>query len=514
MGRSASLSSRTIIACSLCVILAMALGCAAKKLSVELMPTPIALTLDIPHPGGDFIAGCDCADDAIPVYVMSGRNLEDPNRTPDPFGKERSNTPTLGVAYVTVGANLTPQELHEETTSAKKRKRARVVFDRIELSQAPLELDPWRVKDNAVRFQENPWVQAINAQLDRSGGRNVTIFVHGYNTEFIDNTLIAGEIFHYIGRKGAMISFEWPSESRLLGYIADKGNAAFSTRHFRALISNIAKECNVDSITIIAHSAGSPIVVNALRELRLLEFDLPKDQLQEKYSIGRVVLAAPDMDLMAFTNAVQDRFFEMTNGVAVYASPKDRALGLSEKLYNSSRLGRAVGKIEPWERGLLQLVPQIEMVDASVAEKEFGSVLGHSYFFRDPWVSSDIGSFILGRSPAERGLVKKQGDQVFWEFPTDYPEQLQKRFGRNRASNQLISGDCECDYILPAQNGPELQHSSEVLTEQFGQPYQPYELGPVGQEVQTLSPQAFPGGGDYPWSPIELNEAPRSKGAR
>ena len=175
-------------------------------------------------------------------------------------------------------------------------------------------------------------------------------------------------------------------------------------------------------------------MVNALREIRLLEFDLPAEQVQAKYSIGRVVLAAPDMDLMAFTNAVQDRFFELTTGVAVYASPKDRALGLSEKLYGNSRLGRAVGKIEPWERELLQHASNIEMVDASVAEKEFGSALGHSYFHRDPWVSSDIGSFILGKSPTARGLVKNQSDQVFWEFPTDYPKQLRQRIGMAQAN--------------------------------------------------------------------------------
>ena len=420
-------NSKTISACSLAFILVVICGCAARKLSRELMPTPLALTLDVPHPGGDFLAGCECADEALPVFVMSGRNIEDPGRTPDPFGSDRAHVPSLGVAYVTVGANLTPQQLHEETVSEKRRKRAKVVFNKVQLSDAPLEIDPWNVKNDDLHFQSNPWVQAIKAQLDKSGGRNATIFVHGYNTEFIDNTLIAGEIFHYMGRKGAMISFEWPSESRLLGYIADKGNAAFSTRHFRALISNIAKECDVDTITIIAHSAGSPIVVNALREIRLLEFDLPAEQLQAKYAIGRVVLAAPDMDLMAFTNAVQDRFHEMTKGVAVYASPKDRALGLSEKLYGSSRLGRAVGKIEPWERDLLLRVPKIELVDASVAERQYRNILGHSYFHRDPWVSSDIGSFVLGRKPVGRGLVKTHSDQVFWEFPKDYPEQLTQR---------------------------------------------------------------------------------------
>ena len=330
-----------------------------------------------------------------------------------------------------VGAGLNPAELHEETTSQKRRKRARVVFDRLELGTTPLQVDPRQVKDDIVRFQDNPWVQAIKAQTDRTATRNVTIFVHGYNTEFIDNTLLAGEIYHFTGRKGAMVSFEWPSESRLLGYIQDKGNATYSTRHFRAMISNIAKEYNVNSITIIAHSAGSPIVVNALREIRLLEYDLPAEQVQRKYSIGRVVLAAPDMDLMAFTNAVQDRFYELTTGVAVYASPKDRALGLSEKLYGNSRLGRAVGQLEPWEKKLLNLVPQIELVDASVAEKQFRNLLGHSYFHRDPWVSSDIGSFMLGLSPTARGLAKKQSGQVFWEFPTDYPDQL-----RQRLSNQ------------------------------------------------------------------------------
>jgi esterase/lipase superfamily enzyme len=240
-----------------------------------------------------------------------------------------------------------------------------------------------------------------------------------------------------MGRKGVMISFEWPSESRLLGYIQDKGNANYSTRQFRAMISNVAKECEVDSITIIAHSAGAPIVVNALREIRLLEFDMPADQVRslpgyerararEKYRIGRIVLAAPDMDVMAFTNAVHDRFHELTTGIAVYASQKDRALGLSEKLYGNSRLGRTVGKLEVWEKQVLSQVLKIELIDASVAEKQFRNVLGHSYFHRDPWVSSDIGSFILGRSPAERGLVKPGDAEVFWQFPTDYPDRLKQ----------------------------------------------------------------------------------------
>ncbi len=417
---------RIVIACGMTLLL-LQFGCAGRKISTRLMPTPLALTLGLPHPGGDFIESCQCGEEPTPVFVISGRNVEDASRKLNPFGTERQRIPTLGIAYLRVGAGLSSEELLAETTSEKRRKRAKVVFEKFELSKVPLEADPWRVKDNIVRYDQNPWVQAVKAQMERSNNRNMTIFVHGYNAEFIDNTLLAGEIFHYMGRKGVMLSFEWPSESRLLGYIQDKGNAAYSTRQFRAVISNVAKECNVDSITIIAHSAGAPIVVNALREIRMLEFDLPADQVQAKYRVGRVVLAAPDMDVMAFTNAVHDRFHELTSGVAVYASQKDRALGVSEKLYGNSRLGRAVGKLEMFEKEVLLSVPKIEFVDASVAEKEFKNVLGHNYFHRDPWVSSDIGSFILGRSPAQRGLEKSQNDEVFWGFPSDYPDRLRQR---------------------------------------------------------------------------------------
>ena len=233
------------------------------------MPTPIGLSLGLPHPGGDFSEACACSDSEIPVFVVSGRNLEKNRSELDPFGNDRSQHSSLGIAYVKIGEGLSSEKVHEETLTDRKRKKARVKLLRTEITSQPQDSDQWTNKDNVIRHNGNPWVQAIQQQLSQTNKREVCIFVHGYNTEYIENTLLAAEIFHYLGRRWAMISFEWPSESRLLGYIADKGNATYSTRHFRAMLSNIAKECNVDSITIIAHSAGTPIVVNAMREIRL-----------------------------------------------------------------------------------------------------------------------------------------------------------------------------------------------------------------------------------------------------
>ena len=420
---------RTRFICCLAIVIAATYGCARTKLARELMPTPIALTLGIPQPGGNFNSCCESGDTKLPIFIVSGRDVEDASDPINPFGDSRSDIPTLGVAFVQVGAGLSPEELLAETITEKKRKRAKVSYDRIELSPVPLPADAWRVKDSEVRYYNNPWVRAVKAQMNRTNSQTATIFVHGYNTDYIDNTLLAGEIYHYMGRRGAMMSFEWPSESKLLGYLPDKANANFSTHQFRSLISNIAKECRIDSITIIAHSAGSPIVVNALRELRLLDFDLTAAQVQDKYRVSRVVLAAPDMDLMAFTNAVKDRFYEMTRGVAVYASPKDRALKAAEKLNDSSRLGRAVDELSDQEKSFFSQYTTIELVDASIAEQQFKDFIGHSYFERDPWVSSDIGSFLLGRTPLERGLTKTTPQSVFWEFPENYPDRLVELLG-------------------------------------------------------------------------------------
>lgn len=403
------------------------------------MPTPLALTLGMSHPGTKCLESL--SESEVPVFVISGRDLKSDRKQddPDPFGTSRTHLPILGIAKVKIGDGLSPEELYEETTRACTKKSAKVEFSNVELHQVPLKIDPRVIKDDVVRLGGHPWVQAVNQQLDKSDQRNICIFVHGYNTTFIDNTLLAAEIYHYMGRQGAMISFEWPSESHVLGYLADKGNATFSTRHFRGLLANLAKECDVDSVTIIAHSAGSPIVVNALRELRLVEHDLPAEEVREKYRIKRVVLAAPDMDLMSFLNAIHDRFYEVVDGVAVYGSPNDNALVLSQVLYDSKRLGRAVGRLEEWEKEVLLAADNIEMIDASRADNQFSNFLGHSYFHRDPWVSSDIGAFILGRTPTGRELVRET-DEVFWRFPKDYPDRLE-----TLKQTRIAEGELESD---------------------------------------------------------------------
>jgi len=385
---------------------------------------PLAATVGVPHPVGD-LSGRRL-DPQVPVYLFSGRNLiEDPTGIV-PFGNQRSDDlqPHVGIARVAIGEGLSSEELLRRTTSdIPKRKRPRVELKRIDHLPRPGTIDPRLLGQQSIDFTGHPWISAIRHQLDQSKRRHIYLFVHGYNTHLITNTEMAAEMYHRSGRDGAVIAFEWPSLGKLIGYIHDKGNATASTRHFRSLLVNLARQTDPDGISILAHSAGNPIVANALREIRLIDDELNSEELQEKYRIHRVIMAAPDMDVMEFLNCVLDGFYLTSGGVAVYASPEDKALQASAFLFQNKRLGQAVGQLSPVETEVLRLADRIELIDVGYPESFLGDFLGHGYFLRNPWVSSDLGLFLFGRPPEERGLVRSS-DGVFWHFPADYPDRL------------------------------------------------------------------------------------------
>lgn len=400
-------------------------GTAPKPGTTIMAPTPIGVVEKISQPV-NYLSNTNLSSE-VPVFIVSSRVLNDESSEGvDPFGNERSEQPipNLAIADVTVGEGLTSDEIYLESTTEIRKKKTRFRLREVALQNPIKASNPWAILASGEKHNAHPWIQAIRHQLDQSEDRQITIFVHGFNTHLITNTEQAADLYHFQGRKGAMINFEWPSAGKLLSYAEDKGNAQQSTRLFRTMITQLAGATDASKIRILAHSAGNPIVVNALRELRLIENELSAEQLRNKYKIDRVVLAAPDMDLLEFFNGVYDRFYEVANGVAIYVSPDDKALKMSSLLFGSTRLGRSIDQLQPWEIEVLSQADGIEMINVSEPESIYGGGTGHSYFHRDPWVSTDIGLFLYERHASDRALVKEEGD-VFWSFPPDYRERLQ-----------------------------------------------------------------------------------------
>ncbi len=263
--------------------------------------------------------------------------------------------------------------------------------------------------------------EAVNAGLSASRCKDIYIFIHGFNTSFMDNMTLGAEMFHYLGRDGVFINYGWPSQNSLFDYSADKSTASYSTRPFRLFLTRLAKRSNAERIHILAHSAGAPIAVEALRQLRLMHFSEPNAATRSRYKIGRLVLVAPDMDLGDFENAVADGATAVPERTTIYISSHDKALDISAWIGGFARLGQPMSVLTPKNIAFLNEQEGVDIVDVFLAERMFGSWLGHSYFHDDPWVSTDVLLTLAdGMLPAERGLVRDPKASVF-TFPADYP---------------------------------------------------------------------------------------------
>ncbi len=396
----------------------------------RLMPTPQSIVLGVVDPFTDIP---EARRGSVPVFIASVRRPVEPGDTTHPFADERSPLTRLGIARVAIGAEGTWDDL-VAASSTNTRAKPSPLVELVAYEHHGVMPGTMPIPALAEAIDEpykdidaeglDSWLAALNGLLDEADRPDIIIYVHGYNTTFPDNTGLAAEFWHFAGRKGAVLSFAWPSRHAILGYNADQANAAYATRQFRQLIEFLADNTPARHIHIIAHSAGSPVAIHALRELRLKHHGHSREQLLERFRIGRLVLAAPDMDLMGFFAAREDGFHEMAERVAFYANRTDRALSLSRWLSHQDRLGDSVGHLHAWELRAIQHFEHTEAIDVSRAEKRYGDLLGHSYYQRDPWVSGDVGLLLIyGLSPAERGLVKNE-QTGFWEFPEDYLDQL------------------------------------------------------------------------------------------
>lgn len=402
-------------------------GCSSQQ---HLMPTPSAIA-DGAHDPFAFTPQAEQRS-TTPVFVVSGRKPSGKQSPERFYSNDRSRVLRLGRAELEIGAGMTWSELVDASRDPRRSTGTPIELTAFEeygvlwASVPPPDLGftrDWTAPDSA-REPASAFAEAINRQLRSTGSDEAFIFVHGFNTDYTKNLGIAAEIWHYAGRRGAMLSFAWPSEHSVFEYQADKANAAYATRQFRELLRFLVEYTDIGRINIVAHSAGNPIVVEAMRDLRLMHYQADKTSLQSATGIGRVVLAAPDMDLLQAINATLDGFDECAESVVMYASTRDTALSLSSMIFSDTRLGASVKRLSPEEQEALRKVQSFEAVDVSRAQKNHSSLLGHSYYHQNPWVSSDIGLYLtLGLTAEERGLERDDATG-FWVFPSDYESRL------------------------------------------------------------------------------------------
>ncbi|SDW78821.1 alpha/beta hydrolase [Litoreibacter albidus] len=173
--------------------------------------------------------------------------------------------------------------------------------------------------------------KALAAQKPKN--RDVVIFVHGFNNRFSDGIYRIAQMSHDLGLPGVVASYSWPSAGNPLNYAYDRDSALFARDGLRRLIEEVTKS-NADKVILVAHSLGSMVTMETLRELSV------SGKTGVLNQIDGVVLMAPDLDLDLFKTQA-DAIGDLPEPFIIFSSKKDRALRLIEQLTGQkNRLGR------------------------------------------------------------------------------------------------------------------------------------------------------------------------------
>ena len=186
-------------------------------------------------------------------------------------------------------------------------------------SLAAAGLDGWRLD------RVEPVAGEVSDLLGQGGGQDVLIYVHGFKQTFETAALDAAHLSDGIRFRGQTMVFSWPSKAGLFDYAYDRDSAMWSRDDFERVLQSIVASPGAGRVHIVAHSMGTMLTLEGLRQLYARYGDSVVDR------IGAVVFAAPDIDMDVFSSAI-DRIGPLARKITVIAATNDRALALSGRI--------------------------------------------------------------------------------------------------------------------------------------------------------------------------------------
>lgn len=263
----------------------------------------------------------------------------------------------------------------------------------------------WPVEDPRKHFLLEK-LELITRDVFREGlaEDDVLLFIHGYNTRFDFAVLRAAQLTHDLEFPGKSVAFVWPSAASTRRYAHDEEQAARSVDPLAALLSQLAHSPDDQprKLHVIVHSMGNRIFLAAVRQW---ELQLGQEAGVNK-RIGRVVLAAPDVDAATFA-ALVPSVIRMSERTTLYYCEQDRALEVSRLVH----LNKPVGLGPFFMEGL-------DTINADNANTSF---LGHGYFAEGNLLLLDLRLLTLFQlAPEQRRPPLAQRTLMFgfphWSF--------------------------------------------------------------------------------------------------
>jgi len=274
------------------------------------------------------------------VIAVTTRNAVKGARSKPWFGTQRANQPS------NVRIQMSPP--------------ADGVFSAVGLSD-------WSIK----AVEAIPFGESFSA--GSGGRRDVLVYVHGFNQTFETAALDAARLSDGLKFRGSTMLFSWPSKNSVFNYIYDRESALWSRDALEEMLDQLVADPSVGTVHIVAHSMGTMVTVEALRQL----YDRRGAAMAGR--LGAVVLASPDIDMDGFKSSIA-RLGGFSRKITVLTVTKDRALGAMRDMAGGvTRVGIA-------EKAQLEALG-LRVIDAS---EYAGSGLNHDLFLTNAQVREVI----------------------------------------------------------------------------------------------------------------------------
>ncbi len=217
--------------------------------------------------------------------------------------------------------------------------------------------------------------------LGQSREKEAFIFVHGFNNRFEDAVYRFAQILHdsEAGADVAPILFTWPSAGNVFAYNYDRDSANYSRDDLEKLLRYLQKDPQVKTISILAHSMGNWVTLEALKQMAIRDGRVaPKVKL--------VMLADADVDV----DIAREQFATLGPDhphIVLFVSENDRALTASAAIWEAPRLGAIDPDVEPYKTMLEK--EQLSVINMThMPSHDF---FNHGKFAEDPRVVELIG---------------------------------------------------------------------------------------------------------------------------
>lgn len=333
-----------------------------------------------------------------------------------------------GVSTVRIGEEGTTWDnIYAWSTGTSDDRRPFLHLDRMN-EQATIEAD------GALSEEAKAWFASINEALAASADKDIIVYVHGANTTVERAAGQAAQLHHFTGRNAVVVLFVWPTAENFLRYSRDMVTAFGAAPHLAKLVELLSENTDAKKVDVFTYSAGATVGSDAMamvgRDAAQLGAVAPR--------LGEVYHAAPDADFRSFVDDMRD-YADKAERVTVAVNMSDSALRLSQVINRASRAGRP--DMSELDQEATQWLLEAsnsygtELLRVRPENIPGLSTRSHTFWYDDPWVSSDVLITLLHHLPAgERGLASGEAGSGthYWTFTPDYPEKLAKVMERLR----------------------------------------------------------------------------------